>query len=192
MTQNKFHYLGNVFGLLIICAILVLSFIDQLIGHDFPCPLCLLQRTAFVGIGLCLCMNIKNGIKTSNYGLMLLTSVLGFSVALRQVFLHVAPGDPGFGPPLLGLHLYNWSAIVFMFIVGLVGIGLCMNNAFQPKVEKTRKLVTGLMILFLLLILGNGVSTFLECGVMICPANPVQYDLLSFSELQSIGAELSS
>lgn len=186
MTQNKFHVIGNLMGLVIIIIILAIAFIDQIFRHDVPCPLCLLQRTAFAGIGLCICMNLKEGIKSSHYGFMILTAILGFSLALRQAFLHTAPGDPGYGPPVFGLHFYTWSAIAFMFVIGFVAIGLFMEHAFMPQIKTINKSTLIAMVIFLGLILANGVSTLLECGLMICPDNPVKYDLLSLNALKSV------
>ena len=71
MNQKKLHEWGNTFGVVILSVVLILAFADQLSNHDLPCPLCLLQRVCFVAVGLCLCMNLKEGIKTSHYGLMM-------------------------------------------------------------------------------------------------------------------------
>lgn len=181
MTQNKFHIVGNLLGLVIICMILTFAFIDQIMTHDLPCPLCLLQRTAFVGIGLCLCMNLKDGIKVNHYGFIILTALLGFAVAFRQVFLHIAPGDPGYGPLVFGLHLYNWSAIAFLVVIGLVATGMFMEKGFMPYSKPITKPTTVLMLLFLGLVLANGISTMLECGILVCPDNPVKYEWLSLN-----------
>ncbi|GGI90191.1 disulfide bond formation protein B [Legionella impletisoli] len=187
MTENKFHVVGNYFGVVIVCYILIVAFLDQILKHDVPCPLCLLQRTAFIGIGLCAFLNIKVGIKISHYGFMLLTSILGFMIALRQVFLHIAPDDPGYGPVFFGLHYYVWSAISFVFAVGLIGVALLLERGFIPKARPIGKPTYALGVIFLGLILANGISTLLECGLIICPDNPVEYHLLSEQETLPIG-----
>ncbi|KTD21035.1 disulfide bond formation protein B [Legionella londiniensis] len=176
MTQNKLHVWANIAGLVLINFILIAAFIDQLLHHDLPCPLCLLQRIAFVAVGLCLSMNLKLGIKASHYGLMILSALLGFAVALRQIFLHISPGDPGYGPLFFNLHLYTWSAIIFFIIIGLAAIGLLLEKGFGPKASFNFPTLS-LTVFFLLLILANGISTLLECGFLICPSNPVRYFL---------------
>ncbi len=178
MNQNECHRLGNTIGLLGICTGLIIAFADQLYQQDLPCPLCLLQRVSLIAVGLCLCMNLKNGIRTTHYGLMLLAALLGFSIALRQVFLHLALGDPGYGHAILGFHLYTLSSIAFILIISSTAIALILEGGFDEKkstLTRKNKLLIGF---FLVLILANGISTFIECGFSICPANPVHYQLI--------------
>ena len=182
MNQPKLHQFGNTLGLVIISLILSVAFIDQLLQHDLPCPLCLLQRIGFIAVGLCLCMNLKNGIKTSHYGLMILSSLLGFFVSLRQISLHTMPNDPGYGSVLFGLHFYVWSAIAFCLIIGLIAIGLLFEAGFTDMPKKLGLGKVALMIFFLFLILANGISTLIECGLSVCPDNPVNYKLLSSAD----------
>ncbi|KTC78185.1 disulfide bond formation protein B [Legionella brunensis] len=175
MTQNKLHQLGNLSGLILVCLVLGFSFYQQLIEHTLPCPLCLLQRLCFIGVGLCLCMNLMNSIRTSYYGLMFLSALLGLGISLRQIFLHVAPSDVGYGSPLLGLYMYTWSAIAFVIIMGLVAIALLFERGFYESSSAPRHWHYLLSSLFLLLILANGISTFLECGFFECKDNPAHY-----------------
>ncbi|WED43336.1 disulfide bond formation protein B [Legionella cardiaca] len=178
MTQNKVHQFGNFAGLVLICVVLALAFYQQLVEHTLPCPLCLLQRLCFIGVGLCLCMNLLNGIRINYYGLMLLTSLLGLGIALRQILLHATPGDLGYGTPILGLYLYTWSAIGFVIIMGVMAIALLFERGFHEQSSQPGRLSYLLASVFLLLILANGISTFLECGLSICKGNPVRYDFL--------------
>ncbi|MFW2572321.1 disulfide bond formation protein B [Legionella sp. 29fVS95] len=179
INQTKIHQWGNCFGLILVCAVLLFAFYDQLYNHDLPCPLCLLQRACFIGIGLCLCMNLTTGIKITHYGLMTLTSLLGLGIALRQIFLHVAPGDLGYGSPLLGLYLYTWSAIGFVVIIGVIAIAQLFEQAFlEDNNAPPSRWLYLLMGFFLLLILANGISTFIECGPFVCKSNPQHYYLL--------------
>jgi disulfide bond formation protein DsbB len=179
MNQNKLHKLANTAGLVIICLILLIAFADQLSRHDLPCPLCLLQRAGFAAVGLCLCMNLKEGIRISHYGLMILAALLGFFASLRQISLHTAPGDPGYGHPLLGLPLYVWCAIAFMIIIGLIALGMLFERSFTEKHPPPSRTNITLMWIFLILILANGISTLIECSRFICPDNPFGYRLLS-------------
>ena len=179
MNQSKLHQLGNTAGLVMVCIILSITFGDQYYQHDLPCPLCLLQRSAFVAVGLCLGMNLFIGIKTIHYGLMILSALLGASTSFRQVLLHVTPGDPGYGHLIFGFNLYMLSSIAFLIILGLIGIAMLFEQGFNKVLGKPGALTFGVMILFLILILSNGISTFVECGFFACEENPVHYDLLS-------------
>lgn len=176
MTQYKLHKIGSIIGLVLVCIVLLMAFGEQVyVPKDLPCPLCLLQRVAFIAVGLCLCLNLQEGVKTSNYGLMILSSLLGFAISLRQVFLHVTPGDPGYGPLVLKLHLYNWSAVAFFIILGVIAIALMLEYGFIPNPQPMGKPIKVLLLIFLILILANAISTLVECGLNICPANPVKY-----------------
>lgn len=178
MTQNRLHQWGNFFGLFLICIVLILAFYQQIVDHVPPCPLCLLQRVSFIGVGLCLCMNLINGIRISTYGLMALSALLGLGIALRQIFLHILPGDLGYGLPLLGLYLYTWAAISFVIIIGMIAIGLLFERGFNEHNSSPKRWTYILPSVFLLLILMNGISTFLECGFSVCKDNPVHYHFL--------------
>ncbi len=179
IAQHRLHRMANILGLLLICIILTLAFSDQLAHHDLPCPLCLLQRVAFVAVGLCFCMNLQHDIKTTHYGLMLISALLGFALSLRQIFLHVAPGNPGYGDLFLRLHFYNWSSIIFLTIILMIAIALLLERGFMNEPVPPAKLTMALMIFFMILILANSISTLLECGFKMCPDNPIKYHLLS-------------
>lgn len=170
--EHRIHQVGNAFGLLMINLILIIAFSEQWIYRDEPCPLCLLQRIAFIMIGLCLCMNLKNGVKPAHYGLMILSALTGFAVALRQLFLHLTPGDKGYGPLFFHLHLYTWSLIVYALLLGGIAVGLLLEKGLFNISPSKGRFVPVLMYSFLILILMNGISTLFECGIRICAANP--------------------
>lgn len=178
--HSQLHLIGNTLGLVVICFLLIFTFLDQFLYHDLPCPLCLLQRVGFITVGLCFCMNLSLGIKPSHYGLMILGSLLALGVSLRQTYIHLLiPNDPGYGMQFWGLHLYIWAAIGYTIILLCIAIGLLFDKGFMPEYKMQSKWLTGLMCLFLILILANGISTFIECGPYECPDNPYNYYLLS-------------
>jgi disulfide bond formation protein DsbB len=175
MNQIKLHRWGNTFGLMVICIILSIALIDQFYRSDLPCPLCLLQRISFVAVGLCLAMNLKLTISTTHYGLMIISALIGFAIALRQFFLHLTPNDPGYGHLFWGINFFTWSMIAFSTVIALTGIALLLNRGFNHHQASLSWGTHALIILFLILILVNGISTFIECGFSVCPDNPVRY-----------------
>lgn len=177
INQKKLHLAGNLLGLQALITLLFISFYVQLIMHELPCPLCLLQRVAFVGVGVAIIFNLTIKIRPLHYGLMLLSALLGLVAASRQVLLHIIPGDAGYGPPVLGLHIYTWSAILFFTILVLGMIALLFDKGFH-QVAKS-KLITITIALFLTLVAANAISALLECGLGACPGNPTTYQLLS-------------
>lgn len=177
MTIKHLHKAGNVIGLFLLSALFFITFYIQIAYHDLPCPLCLLQRIGFAGVGTAIIFNLTLGINARHYGLMLLAALFGLGSAMRHLFLHITPTDPGFGPPILGLHLYTWSALIFAFVLISGATALVFEQGFH-KIKVT--LMTKISILLFMLMVGlNALSAFLECGVGECPANPKVYQMLS-------------
>lgn len=168
-------------GLLAIGLVLAVAFADQLLNHELPCPLCLLQRVGFVLAGFGLAMNLVFRPRASHYGLTILGAMAGGAVALRQILLHVVPGTGAYGAPFLGLHFYTWAAILFTLIVVGSAILLLFDarlDASPADPEPISTLARIALVLFALLAVGNALSTFLECGLGLCPDNPTEYEML--------------
>jgi disulfide bond formation protein DsbB len=171
----------NILGLLGISGVLLVAFIYQLVLGELPCPLCLLQRGAFVALGLGFLLNIRFGSSPAHYGLMLMGAVIGAGISLRQVLLHIRPGDRGYGTTLLGLHFYSWALAAFTGSMLYAGLLLLLEGV-NPSPERASKPVDRLaaasLWLFALLEAGNLASTLLECGLGPCADNPTVYDWL--------------
>jgi disulfide bond formation protein DsbB len=97
----------NALGLYAIALILLVAFGAQLILHELPCPLCLLQRIQFAMLAVGPILNVRFGPRPSHYAVSLLTAAAGAAFASRQILLHVMPGDLGYGSALLGYHYYT-------------------------------------------------------------------------------------
>jgi hypothetical protein len=94
----------NALGLYAIALVLAVAFGAQLLLHELPSPLCLLQRIAFTVLAVGPIMNIRWGSRPSHYALSLLAAVAGVVFSTRQVLLHIMPGDAGWhGPVRLSL-----------------------------------------------------------------------------------------
>src|SRR5262249_33413414 len=99
----------NALGLYAIALVLLVAFAAQLVLHELPCPLCLLQRIQFAMLAVGPILNLRFGPRTSHYAVSLFTALAGATFAARQILLHVMPGDPGYGSALLGYHHYRWG-----------------------------------------------------------------------------------
>jgi len=88
---------------------LAYAFVDQLYFGELPCPLCLKQRVGFVLIAFVLVLHIRCGAHSARYGWGIIGGLVGMMVSLRQVFLHILPGNKGFGTTFLELHFYTWA-----------------------------------------------------------------------------------
>jgi disulfide bond formation protein DsbB len=148
---------------------------------ELPCPLCLLQRAALAAAGLGFLLNVRFGVRPLHYGLVVMAALVGAAVAMRQILLHIAPGDPGFGSPLLGLHFYTWAFIAFAGIIFGVAVLLSLPSSMDPApaTQQHGRLVGMVMLAFALLIAANLVSALLECGFSQCPDDPAGYEWIS-------------
>lgn len=164
--------LGNQVLLLVVNTVLTLAFIDQFYNHDLPCPLCILQRVGFTLIGLMLLLNLRSGAQPAHYGYGILFAVLGLSVSLRQVLLHVAPTDLGYGDTFFHIHFYTWAFIGFVSLIISMAILLILPDG---GTRSRHWFAQFLSIWFVLLLLANLISTLLECGIGPCADNPVGY-----------------
>ncbi len=100
-----------------------------------PCPLCILQRLAFMALGLAFLLGAVIGPGRTGTrivaGLGLLFAALGAGVAGRQVWLQSLPADqvPACGPGL-DYMLGNFPFLKTLSMV-LRGSGECAENAWQ-------------------------------------------------------------
>ena len=64
----------------------------------------------------------------SHYAMILVASLVTGFISIRQVSLHLAPGDPGYGSTLLGLHFYTWALIAAIGIVCYVALVFVLKD----------------------------------------------------------------
>ncbi|WMS41007.1 disulfide bond formation protein B [Acuticoccus sp. MNP-M23] len=167
----------NALGLIAISLVLVAAFADQFLGGDLPCPLCILQRAGFALAGAGLALNLICGVRPGHYGLVIVGAVTGAAIAGRQILLHIVPGSGGYGPPILGLHLYTWAFIIFAIVVVVTALLLLSAKQFDALSRPRGGLLPRLALaLFVLVVVGNGVSTLAECAGGLCPDDPVAYE----------------
>jgi disulfide bond formation protein DsbB len=168
----------NALGLLAVGALLVLAFADQLWFRDLPCPLCILQRAAFIAGGFGLVLNLLFGPRPSHYGVIILGASLGAAMSIRQILLHIVPGTGSYGEAIFGLHLASWAFIAFALMIVGSAIMLLNDRQFgRPEPWSSRLSVLPLtaLVVFAAVVAGNIVSTLLLCGIWFCPDNPTQY-----------------
>jgi disulfide bond formation protein DsbB len=170
----------NALGLCAIALVLAAAFAAQLILDELPCPLCLLQRLQFALLAIGPILNVRYGPRPSHYAASLLVAAAGAAFAMRQILLHIMPGDPGYGSALLGYHYYTWAFIGFAVSIVLIAAVLLFDRQFEedgapPRADAFAQIAVWLVIALTAL---NVVSTVLECGFAACPDNPVKYELL--------------
>jgi disulfide bond formation protein DsbB len=171
----------NALSLYAVALVLAAAFAAQLLLHELPCPLCLLQRIQFAVLAVGPILNVRWGPRPSHCALSLLAAVAGAAFSTRQVLLHIMPGDAGYGTALFGYHYYTLALIGFVTAIILLAAMPLFDRQFEPGREPAVAppafaalavwLVIGLTAL-------NVVSTLLECGFGACAENPAVYELL--------------
>ena len=169
----------NALSLYAVTLVLAAAFTAQLLLHELPCPLCLLQRIQFAVLAIGPILNVRFGPRPSHYALSLLAAAAGFAFSTRQVLLHILPGDAGYGSALFGYHYYTWALIGFVTAVVLLAAILLFDRQFEPdKTAQPGAFATTAVWLVIGLTALNVVSTLLECGFAACADNPLVYELL--------------
>jgi len=177
--ETEIARLLNIVALFALIGVLAGSLHLQLGIGEQPCPLCLIQRSAMIGLAIGPVMNLLWGIKPAHYALSILAAVVGGAGSIRQILLHIQPGDPGYGPAFAGFHLYTWAFITF--VVGIVGISLLLmwNKTFTDTdtgiahVKSWQRIAALTAIFWVVLdLLVIGISVLPECGLGMCPDDP--------------------
>jgi disulfide bond formation protein DsbB len=172
----------NALGLYAIALVLAAAFAAQLLLGELPCPLCLMQRIQFAMLAVGPVLNVRFGPRPSHYAVSLLSAVAGAGFAMRQVLLHIAPGDAGYGTALFGYHYYTWAFIAFAVAIALIAIMLLFDRQFIVADSDEPAAIgwfgRGAVWLVIALVALNVIATLLECGFGACPDNPVTYHLL--------------
>lgn len=187
----------NILALLALIGVLAGSLHLQFGIGEQPCPLCLVQRSAMIGLAVGPLMNLLWGMKPAHYALSILAAMVGGAASIRQILLHIAtPGDPGYGPAVMGLHLYTWAAITFAVAIAGCAILLLWDKPFTLNDQGIRNERRGLRILAFTAIiwvaldlLVIGVSVLPECGLGMCPDDPA--DINGFGDVPGWAAILS-
>jgi len=172
----------NLLGLLGISLVLAVAFFYQLALGELPCPLCLLQRAGFIAIGMGFLFNTRLGERPSHYAMILVASLATGFISMRQVSLHLAPGDSGYGSALLGLHFYTWALIAAVGVICYVALIFVLKDAASERIGDAPlnwPVANVVFAIFALLVAANLLSTVLECGAGQCDDNPVRYLLLN-------------
>jgi disulfide bond formation protein DsbB len=182
MHINLFRRL-NAIGMLLVSVVLLSAFYGQLVEGELPCPLCLLQRVAYVAVLYGLMLNVINGPIPSHYSIITISAFFGAAVSMRQILLHIVPGTPPYGSPFLGYHYYTWAFIVFALVI--LGTAVIAAYSTQYRADhfigfKDHRWVCKLAIVMALgITAANSVLAFVECGPLVCADNPVSYWLFS-------------
>ncbi len=196
---TRLSRLVNILALFALIGVLAGSLHLQFGIGEQPCPLCLVQRSAMIGLAVGPLMNLLWGMRPAHYALSILAAVVGGAGSTRQILLHIAdPTDPGYGPAFLGNHLYTWAFITFA--VAVVGCALMLlwsapfaaaDNGIRHERGWLRMLAFTAIAWVFLDLLVIAISVIPECGLGMCPDNPEDLaglgDIPGWAAVMSIG-----
>jgi disulfide bond formation protein DsbB len=168
----------NTLALFALSGLLIAAFAMQFALNELPCPLCMLQRVFFCALAIGPILNLRFGPRPSHYALSILAALAGAAVSLRQILLHILPGDPGYGTAILGYHYYTWAFIAFVVALILLALILLLDGQFDTAPATPAGMAVRLAVLLAIgLAAANILSTLAICGFVSCPDNPVRYEL---------------
>ncbi len=179
MTTRSLSLTLNTVALFALSAVLIAAFAMQFERNDLPCPLCLLQRAFMCALAIGPILNLRFGPRPSHYALSMLAALAGAAVSVRQILLHILPGDPGYGSATFGYHYYTWAFILFVVALLLLSLILLLDAQFDAAdPPPTTGLAARVAVLLAIgLTAANILSTLAICGFAACPDNPVRYEL---------------
>ena len=167
----------------VLVGILTGAFAVQFWLGEPPCPLCVVQRIAFMLVGLGLLHTLLRartaGLTSRSIavgqGMTITGALLGALAASRQILLHILPGDAGFGSPAFGLHLYTWSFIAFSCQIATSAVFLITSTWLEDS-KVGGRMTTTAAAAFMLVVVANLVSVIAEAGLSWeLPADPTGY-----------------
>jgi disulfide bond formation protein DsbB len=157
--------------------------------NELPCPLCILQRMGMMlstlGAMYIVVRALQGVLSVKDYvtgiGISIVGAVAGGVISVRQILLHIAPGDPGYGEAVFGLHLYTWALVTFVVVVIFGGVMAAFATELTPIAPETRwlRIVAWVVVwAFIATIAINMVVVFAEEGFnWVLPDDPTRYML---------------
>ncbi len=190
-TFPKLLFWGMHAWVLAYIGVLLGAFTIQFAQGEFPCPLCMLQRYGMIlsTLGaLWVIMQARRGELTparyaQGLGLGVLGAAAGALVSVRQILLHIKPGDPGYGSPVMGYHLYTWALITFYVVILFVAAVSILAPVGIPQAPDSKAALTVSSVvvwLFVILVAANVIAIiFLEGFALVLPDDPDSYNLIT-------------
>lgn len=160
------------------------GFFFQFVLQEFPCPLCMIQRyfMLLASFGpLYIILATKNGTINPQkfmrgYGLSVLAAFLGATASTRQILLHIAPNDPGYGSAVFGIHTYTWALISFIVVIVFCSFMMIFSKELCPRGGEYNVISTINIWIFAVLVIANLIAIFAEEGFhFLLPSDPTKY-----------------
>jgi len=181
MTKRRLLALLNYTYLLlvifVIAGILTAAMTLQYVNGELPCPLCLLERVAMLGVCFGIMLNFRRGFSYQNTGFSLLFAIVLLVISVRQSLLDIYPrsGHEYIGSAIFGIHMPVWSIIIALTLLTAYAIKLAilggdeyLREADVGEFPAIRRIADILSLYVIAICLINLVSVVLQCGFGEC------------------------
>jgi len=160
----------NALLIFILSAVLLSSYGVQFVLKEDPCPYCMMQRAGMIAVASAALLNIVFGINIRHYAIMIISALLGGSIALRQIAMHNCPDLSKEGVMFFGLSLFTWSFIIFVCVLAMVSLLLALYNTEKEYSASEPINMFGKVSIYLLVLssFANIFTAFSHCGLWLC------------------------
>ena len=171
------NYTYLVLVMFVIAGILTSAMTLQYANGELPCPLCLLERFAMLGVCFGIMMNFRHGFSYQNTGFSLLSAIFLLVFSVRQTLLDIypRPGHEYIGSAILGIHMPVWSIIIALVILTAYAIKLAVIGGDEflsaasvdefPTLRRIAHVLSGYVGVVCIV---NLVSVVVQCGLGEC------------------------
>ena len=185
-TPFLFSYMLGMMAVL--ASILTAAMTLQYAYGELPCPLCLLQRAAMLGVCFGIMLQLRHGFTYTYVGISLAFAVLLLVIAVRQTLLDIypRPGHAYIGSAVFGMHMPVWSVLIALCLITAIAVELIVWGRYRPASKHTinplahypllRRVATVLGGYVLLIGVINAVSVGVQCEFNQC--HTFSYQLL--------------
>jgi|GEM_PF-2226849 len=159
----------NTLAIYLFSLIITGAYIYQFTTGKNPCPLCMLQRLCMISASIGFMLNLRFHFDFKHYALVIGSCILGGSIAIRHLCLHLCPSFYENGEMVFGFHLYTWS--LFIFIATLIGLFVLFLIHKKEDLKKARPLNLfewGALLYMFLIAFADVITTFQQCGMSAC------------------------
>ncbi len=173
MMQKNLYTINSICSLIVLLILSGAFFFQFGLGEE-PCPLCLLQRMAMLGMVFGISLNTWYGFKKEHFSVVIVSALVGVTFSIRQVLLHIAPvvGEPtGYGTAVLGMHLYTWATLVFAASILSSAILLAPVKEEDNSERVPDTFEKNVFYFAIFICAANLVAAFFECGLGPCCEN---------------------
>ncbi len=180
------NYIFLALMMLVIAGILTTALVFQFGKGELPCPLCLLQRVAMLGICFGIMQSFRFGFSYRNTGFSMLFAIFLLIVSVRQTLLDIypRPGHQYIGSAVFGIHMPVWSILIalavliaFAFKLLILGGDNRLNKVRVDSFPSIAAVGRVLSLYVIALCAINLVAVTLQCGLGEC--HTFNYKLLN-------------